>query len=120
MADAKAMVAELKAAAEVELQKYIDLDLAIDADMKAAEDKGYDQALKDQQVPPETKIYTEEDLQAEKLISREQGKLEGKAEGLAEGEAKVVEAVKAKGLEIAKKIRDANVDDLAIAAELEA
>jgi len=118
MADAKQMIADMKAAAEVEVQKYVDLSAALDLDLKAAEDKGFDLGVAQAGIPAGDKLYTEADLVAEKAIL--QAQIDAKQVELDGVDAKLADAVKAKGLEIAAKIRDASVDDLAIAAELEA
>ncbi|MFM6929049.1 MAG: hypothetical protein ACKOX6_11335 [Bdellovibrio sp.] len=121
MATLKQMIQEAKMNAEVEVTKYSEMETQYDIDMKAAQDAGYDQALKDQEVPATDKIYTEADLQAEKKFLQDQiDALNADKAAAAQAQADAVAAaVQANKLDIAAKIRNANIDDLALADELE-
>lgn len=120
MLSALEMVAEMKAVAEAEVAKFNELGQAIVTGEKAAHDAGFDEGVL-QNTSPGDKIYSEEELQAELAPLKESiAALEQKIADIGDVDAKIAEAVKAEKLAIAAKIRDASVDDLAIAAELEA
>lgn len=122
MMSALEMAAEMKAVAEVEVKKFADLAEAIVAGEKAAEDRGFDMGVASAgTVNTGDKIYSEVELQAEVVPLKEKiVELQAAIDAIGDVDAKIAAAVKAKGLEIATKIKDASVDDLAIAAELEA
>ena len=115
-------VAAMKAEHEAKVAAFDHLSQEIATDLKAAEDHGFDLGLAQANVPPGDKIYTEQDLQNELNPLRSQiANLQAQVDGFPAVVAdEVAKAVKAKSLEIAQKIKDASIDDLAIAAELEA
>lgn len=116
------IVASMKAEHEAKVAQFDSLMQEISTDLKAAEDKGFDLGLAQAGIPAGDKIYTEADLQAEKKILQDQiDALKLQVDGIqALIDEAVAAAVKAQGLAIAQKIKDASIDDLAIAAELEA
>ena len=124
-------LAEKKAAAEVDVKELAEMMDMNTAELKAAKDAGFDEGVA-QNSSPGDKIYSEADLQAElaplkdKMVDM-QAQMDSISAQLKTAEGKLVSvdadkaaAVKAKGLEVAKKIRDSQIDDLAIADELEA
>lgn len=122
MPTTKEMIQDSKMKAEVEVQAYAAMETQLDVDLKAAQDAGYDQAVADQNLPADTKLYTEEDLQAEKAVLQAQiDKLAMDQANAAQAQADAVAAAKAsQAKEIAAKIRDTQVDDQKLAEELEA
>lgn len=117
----KEMLEEAKMNAEVEVQKFGSMISQLEIDLKAAQDAGYDLAIKDQQIPASDKLYTEADLQAEKAFLQNQIDALNAEKATFEQDkaAAVASAEKATKLSIAAKIKDTQVDDLALAAELE-
>ena len=114
-------VASMKAEHEAKVAQFDVLSQEIGTDLRAAHDAGFDEGVA-QNTSPGDKNYSEEELQAELApLKSEIASLKLQIDGIPAVVAEAVAAgVKAKGLEIAKKIKDASVDDLAIAAELEA
>lgn len=110
---AKELVLAMKFDAEQVVAKHDAVLSALEVDLKAAEDKGFDMGLAQAGVPATDKIYTESDLQAEIVKAKELAKLEAEA-GVA---AKVTEAVMAKQAEMVADFEATQVDDSAFLAK---
>ena len=116
-------VAEMKAVAELEVQKFSDLAEAIVAGEKAAHDAGFDEGIASAgTVNQGDKIYSEEELQAELTPLKEKiAVVEGKVEELklaaaqaaVDAEAAQIAAVEAKQAEMVADFEAAQVDDAA-------
>lgn len=111
----KEMVAEMKAAAEAEVIKFASVLEAIDADLKIAEDKGFELGLAQAGIPASDKIYTEADLQAELSPLKDKiAVLQVSVDGIAQV---VAEAVDAKQVAMVADFEAALVDDAAFLAK---
>lgn len=114
------MVSEMKATAAAEVQKYSDLSDAITADLKVATDAGYDQALKDQQVPADQKIYTQADMDAEVApLQTQLAALQAKVDAIGDVDAKIAAAVSAKQADMLADFKNAELDNAAVIAKYE-
>lgn len=110
---AKELVMAMKFDAEQVVAKHDAVLAALEVDLKAAEDKGFDLGLAQAGVPATDKVYTEADLQAEIAKAKELAKLEAEA-GMS---AKVTEAVMAKQAEMVADFEASQVDDAAFLAK---
>ena len=112
-------VAAMKAEHEAKVAAFDSLSQDIQTDLKESRDLGFDEGIASAgTVNQGDKIYSEEELQAELTPLKAQiQSLQASVDAMP---AQIEAAVKAKGLEIAAKIRNVQVDDLALAAELEA
>ncbi len=121
--EAIAKIEEKKAADVLEIDSMV---MSLEAELKAAEDKGFDLGVAQAGIPAGDKIYTEADLQAEKELAvkpflEQVASLEAKVVELAnkvlEVEAsvqpKIDQAVAAKQAEMVADFEAAQVDDQA-------
>lgn len=67
-AEAKDAVAKIESKKVADVLEVDSMVIALEVELKAAEDKGFDLGLAQAQVQPTDKIYTEADLQAEKEL----------------------------------------------------
>lgn len=114
-------VAEMKAVAEVEVQKFADLAEAIVAGEAAAYTKGFDEGI-GQSTSPGDKIYSEEELQAELApLKSEIEALKTSVTGLEAQVAafpeQMVAAVDAKVAEVMVDFESTQIDDEAFKAK---
>lgn len=121
--EAIAKIEEKKAADVLEIDSMV---MSLEAELKAAEDKGFDLGVAQAGIPAGDKLYTEADLQAEKELA-----VKPFLEQVASLEAKVVElqasldkvpeqimlAVDAKVAEVVSDFEAAQVDDAAFLAK---
>lgn len=121
MPTAKEMVQEAKMKAEVEVQNFAAIESQLDLDLKAENDKGYDLAKVDLGIPSDAKIYTEEDLAAEKKILQDQvDSLKSDKDSFAQQKADAVAAaVDAREIEIGLAIEATEVDNMELAKKLQ-
>jgi hypothetical protein len=109
-------VASMKAEYEAKVAAFDSLSQEISTDMKSAEDKGFDAGLAQAGVPATDKIYTEADLQNEKKLAVDSAL----AQAQLDADAKLQESLKSLKLDIAQKIEDTQVDNMALVSELKA
>lgn len=114
-------LAEMKVAAELEVTKFAELMEANLIELKQAEDKGFDEGVK-QNTTPGDKLYTEADLQAElkplkEKIAALQVKVDGFAQALVDAKSAGASEMKAT---IVAKMEAVEVDNDALIAELKA
>lgn len=129
------IVAKAAALAD-EASSYDQATAQLDIDLKAARDAGFDEGIAQAGIPAGDKIYTEADLQRDRAEQRAlvQGQLDSmqvdidRLTSLSSSLQAQVDAfpatqaaaLKAQAMQIATEIKDASIDDLAIAAKLEA
>lgn len=125
-ADALDAIAKIEAKKAADVLEIDSMVMALEVELKAAEDKGFDLGLAQAGVPATDKIYTEADLQAEKELV-----VKPFLAQVAVLEAKVVElqavidampmqiqvAVDAKLAEVVKDFEASQVDDNAFLAK---
>lgn len=120
-------IAELKAEAEVEVQKFANLAEAAVVELKAERDAGFDEGIASAgTVNQGDKIYSEEELQAELApLKEKQAVLEAKVVALEEAAAAAAiaaqealeAAVAAKQAEMVADFEGTQVDDAAFLAK---
>lgn len=128
----KDFLAQKKAAAQADVEAYAKAESDYEAELKAEKDKGFDEGVAHVgTIEDGDKLYSEQELQDElKPLKEKQAELEAslaEEKSLSEGMKAQVEGIptmiadakKAHGLEIAQKIKDASIDDLKIAEDLE-
>lgn len=121
--DAISKIEAKKAADVLEIDSLV---MALEVELKAAEDKGFDLGVAQAGIPAGDKLYTEADLQAEKELAvkpflAQVAALEVKVEELQASLDKVPEqimlAVDAKVAEVVSDFEAAQVDDAAFLAK---
>lgn len=110
---AKELVMAMKFDAEQVVAKHDAVLSALEIDLKAAEDKGFDLGLAQAGVPAGDKIYTEADLQAEIAKAKELAAQEAQVKMAEE----ISKAVLAKQAEMVADFEAAQVDDSAFIAK---
>lgn len=106
---AKELVMAMKFDAEQVVAKHDAVLSALEVDLKAAEDKGFDLGLAQAGVPATDKIYTEADLQAEIAKAKELAT----SEAMVKMNEEIQKAVLAKQAEMVTDFEAAQVDDAA-------
>lgn len=109
----KEILMGMKTEAEAVVAKYDAALVELAADLKAEKDAGFDEGVKQAGIPATDKLYTEADLQAEKVFA-------AKAAVAAlelEVDAKIAAAVDAQTAEIVAGIENAEIDNMALVAK---
>jgi len=110
---AKELVMAMKFDAEQVVAKHDAVLSALDIDLKAAEDRGFDMGLAQAGIPATEKIYSEADLQAEIAKAKELAIAEAKVGE----EQRVTAAVLQKQAEMVSDFEAAQVDDASFIAK---
>lgn len=110
---AKELVMAMKFDAEQVVAKHDAVLSALEVDLKASEDKGFDLGLQQAGIPATDKIYTEADLQAEIAKAKEIATNEAQVKMAEE----IQKAVIAKQAEMVSAFESAQVDDAAFIAK---
>lgn len=124
--DAQDEILKIEAKKSADVAELDEMLIALDVELKAAEDKGFDLGLAQAGVPASDKIYTEADLQAEKELVAQPLKaqialLDGKVADLQslvdQIPSQIQVAIDAKIAEVVADYEAAQIDDNAFLAK---